>query len=198
MVPQPLPFSPTPSSSSSSSEGSPLPLEVHYMLSSSQHGSSSARPFEWNLIEDPVKLVNREREYLVNPSLLAQPATSPGVPELKIVCEALAWTIIVQPSPFYNSICVTVGDVLQQLYQALRLQVSKGELAAIYHTRPDHRQAIDRAWETRCQMSADRRREQSKGIRRVDCLLGATRFGGFKVVREKAGSTELALMLKLR
>ena len=196
MASQPLPFSPA--LSSSSSGGSPLGLEVHYMLAAAQHGNASSRPFEWNLTEDPVKLVDRQREYLVNPSLLSQPATSPGVAELKIVCESLAWTIVVRPSPHYQSICVTVGDVLQQLYQALRLSVSKEELSAIYYSRPDHREVIDRAWETRCQMSADRRRETSRGIRRVDCLLGVTRFGGFKVVREKAGSTELALMLKVR
>ncbi|KIP06290.1 hypothetical protein PHLGIDRAFT_56565, partial [Phlebiopsis gigantea 11061_1 CR5-6] len=139
---------------------------------------SSSRPFEWNLIEDPVKLVDSQREYLVNPSLLAQPATSPGVAELKIVCESLAWTIVVRPDPYYQSICVTVGDVLQQLYKSLRQSVSKEELSAIYYSRPDHRQAIDRAWETRCQMSTDPRGEQRRGIRRVDCLLGVTKFGG--------------------
>lgn len=198
---QPLPSSPAFSSTSSSSSGSgsPLGLAVNEILSAMLHKSSSTRPFEWNLLEDPVRaLGGSSRQYLIPPAKLAEPATVPPVAELKIQCETLAWMIVIHPSQFYGNICVTVGDVIQQLYASLRLRVSSDELEAMYRTRPDLRDPVTRAYHMRCEMSANRAVEEKKGVRRVDCLMGTTRFAGFKVVRSKPESIELSLMLKLR
>lgn len=197
-----VPMSPGASSSSSSASGSPLGLAVHDLLSRELHAHGNTRPFDWNMIDSPVMALgpgaHSQYEYLLPPARLAEPATTPPAAEVRIQCEFLPWTIAVRPSPFYGNIFVTVGDVLQQLYEALRLQVSADELRAVQAMRGESEDAVVRAYAARCAAAHHRRDEEKKGVRRVDCLKGTTRFGGIKVVRAKPQSVELALMLKLR
>jgi hypothetical protein len=78
-----------------------------------------------------------------------------------------------------NGTFVTVGDVLDAIYRSLRANVS----AAEYHTLPS-RKAMDRvssAYELRCQRIRDHRassEERRRGLRRVDLLMGLTKFMG--------------------
>ncbi|GJE98719.1 hypothetical protein PsYK624_149540 [Phanerochaete sordida] len=195
---QPLPPSPAAGSSPSSS---PLPLVVSDLLSSSLHMHVQTRPFQWDLLTDPVRLATPSdppvMEYLLQPTQLAMPATTPPVVELKIIHPALPWGINVTASRYYGNICVTVGDVLQQLYQALRFSVTPSEFNMMQQNKPHDAAAVSNAFEHRAQRAAryggDERR---KGIRRVDFLMDRTQFAGFDVVIRQDGV--LLLQLNVR
>ncbi|EKM56719.1 uncharacterized protein PHACADRAFT_254006 [Phanerochaete carnosa HHB-10118-sp] len=194
---QPLP----PSPSLSSSGGSPLPLVVNDLVSTSRHKHVQTRPFQWDLLSDPVRLATPSdppvMEYLLQPAQLAAPATTPAVADVRIMHPHLPWVVNVSASRYYGNIYVTVGDVLQQLYQALRLSVSQLEYDTTVRLNTGLAPRIQGAFERRVQRAAqygvDERR---KGLRRVDFLMGDTQFAGFKVVTGQDGG--LLLLLHVR
>lgn len=201
---QPLPSSPSLSASSSSSGGSPLPLVVNDLISTSLHKHIQTRPFQWDLLSDPVRLATPSdpraspvMEYILQPAQLAAPATTPPVVDVKVMHPHLPWVITISASRYYGNIFATVGDVLQQLYQALRLNVSQLEFDTTVRINPSFAPRIQGAFERRMQKAgsygADERR---KGLRRVDLLMGETQFAGFKVVKGKDGEPMLLLHVR--
>ncbi|KAM5543592.1 hypothetical protein V8D89_002843 [Ganoderma adspersum] len=66
-------------------------------------------------------------------ALVREPATSPPLPSLAIICDYLPWTIVVVPTPgaLWTTSYVTVGDVLHTLFRTLRLGATEHELGAL-------------------------------------------------------------------
>ncbi|KAF8587748.1 hypothetical protein K439DRAFT_1630359 [Ramaria rubella] len=105
-------------------------------------------------------------------------ATSPPVPHLRIQCEHLPWPIEVHPSAHSGAGVVTVGDVLEAIYRALRHRVRGTEYYAS-STEVQHR--VRDAYLRRCkrnQSMSGRAYETNNGLRRVDWLMKNTIFQG--------------------
>ncbi|KAH9916022.1 uncharacterized protein B0H18DRAFT_1087395 [Fomitopsis serialis] len=119
----------------------------------------------------------------LNPALLAEPATHPGLPSLTIICDLLPWSITITPT---RSHVVSVGDVLHALYRMLRIAVSQTELGVLP---PDTLTRVHGAFHTRHKMLPDARsraEEKQKGVKRVDFLMDLRRFAGLSIVMSGA------------
>ncbi|EIW78110.1 hypothetical protein CONPUDRAFT_42611, partial [Coniophora puteana RWD-64-598 SS2] len=109
---------------------------------------------------------------------LSQPATNPPIAALMIRCETLPWRLTIHPSENTTSV-VTVSDVLEQLYRFFR----RGATAEEYKALPSqaHRDSVAEAYRVRCMRAgaASFEGERRKGLKRVDFLVGHTKFLGF-------------------
>ncbi|EIW78106.1 hypothetical protein CONPUDRAFT_36415, partial [Coniophora puteana RWD-64-598 SS2] len=107
---------------------------------------------------------------------LREPATNPPMAALTLKCEMLPWQLTIWPSG--GASVVTVSDVLEQLYRFLRL----GATAEEYKALPSqaHRDAVAEAYRARCMRAgaASFEIERRKGLKRVDFLVGHTKFLG--------------------
>ena len=118
---------------------------------------------------------------------LSEPATQPPLPCLNISSHLLPYSIVVLPSqPHLPNSFVTVSDVLRALHRALSMGVTRDEL----HELPseDVRSQVGAVYERRVGAHSDwRTRESEKrwGIRRIDLLLGQTRFMGLSVANKR-------------
>ncbi|KAI0641426.1 hypothetical protein C8Q79DRAFT_919451 [Trametes meyenii] len=125
-------------------------------------------------------------QYPVTARVAAEPATTPPVSTITVVCEHLPWTITVVPRPDarWAAPYVTAGDVLHTLYRALRLAVTVAELNTVDAA---HQQRIHDAYGVRWPRAARpdaREAERAKGIKRVDFLGDARVFRGLSLVPE--------------
>ncbi|KAG7094569.1 hypothetical protein E1B28_005397 [Marasmius oreades] len=108
--------------------------------------------------------------------LLSEPAITPVVPSLVLTTHLLPWSITIYAS---NGYYVTVRDVLEGIYRALRKNVTHKE----YNSIPSHpdRARVNEAYERRYSRVRDyyaSREEKQGGVKRVDFLRGRTRFMG--------------------
>lgn len=100
---------------------------------------------------------------------------------MKIVSPHLPWTIIAVAAPG-NQAFVTVGDVLDAIYHALRTSITSEEFHML-PTERDRRRASS-AYEERYRRIHTVREyedEKRRGVRRVDFLMGHTRFMGLSL-----------------
>ncbi|TFY63875.1 hypothetical protein EVJ58_g2983 [Rhodofomes roseus] len=141
------------------------------------HGTSSSRRRQQNV---PTTYGSPSP---LNPALLAEPATHPGLPSLTIICDMLPWSITITPSRTHF---VSVGDVLHALYRMLRLAVTETEVGVLP---PDTRVRVHSAFHARHKMLPDARsraEEKQKGVKRVDFLMDLRRFAGLSIVMSGA------------
>lgn len=97
---------------------------------------------------------------------------------LKLTAPGLPWAIRVKPSPAFPY--VTVGDVLYELYNNLHSTVKKDEWEMNSKAVQD---SVSGAWHYRLDgisNYADRLKEGSRGVRRIDFLLGHTCVRGLR------------------
>ncbi|KAJ7459331.1 hypothetical protein FB451DRAFT_1046278 [Mycena latifolia] len=155
-----------------SPEDPPSPIldraQIHFLLS---FAPFTPPRVDYNLAH-PLHTLNPQ----LTPSFL-DPATYPPLASLTVLSRHIAWPIFVYPSSI--GAFVSVLDVLMAVSASLRLAVRRAE----YDTLPagDARQSVDDAYFARCRMVADegeRRIEALKGVKRVDFLVGKTRFLG--------------------
>ncbi|EPS98262.1 hypothetical protein FOMPIDRAFT_59060 [Fomitopsis schrenkii] len=136
----------------------------------------------WDLITSPSAAAvptARGSPSPLHPSLLAEPATHPGLPSLTVICDMLPWSVSITPARTH---VVTVGDVLYALYRMLRIAVTETELGVLP---PETQTRVHTAFHTRHKMLADARaraEEKQKGVKRVDFLLDFRRFAGLSIV----------------
>jgi hypothetical protein len=115
--------------------------------------------------------------------LLSEPALYPASSTITLLTEALPWSVTVTTKSKF----VTLFDVLQALHSSLRLQVTKVEWASLSRASQD---VIAASFHRRVDGFSDRvKREKQlgKGIRRLDFLVGRTRFFGISPFGEKPG-----------
>lgn len=177
---------------------SPAGLQVNPLLASSSYAGASQRPFAWDLRDRPSDIAPQpssyDAAYPIPAASLALSATTPPAYRLEIRCTQLPWKFTVTPSQRFKNIYVTVGDVMGELYNALRLQISQEEFQMACGRNPEYRQVVEAAFERRVARSRSPREERAKGIRRVDLLGDSTVFAGFEGV---VGDTT-TLMLNVR
>jgi hypothetical protein len=111
--------------------------------------------------------------------ILPEPAVVPPLPLLAVVCPDIPWLITVSPSSSKPDAFVTVADVLLTIYCGLRLAVHPDE----YNALPSHedKHKVNAAYGNRYVRIADHaacEEEKRKGVKRVDFLMGRTRFLG--------------------
>ncbi|KAJ3891788.1 hypothetical protein GG344DRAFT_46676 [Lentinula edodes] len=167
----------TSSSRSSHSEDSkpsrhiPAPItRIHYLLAFSPY---QLPPIPYHLSTHP-----SITKSFISADVLSEPATDPPVSSLIITCPHLQWEFTVTPSSRKAS-CVSVIDVLYALYRGLRIAVHPVEYKAL--PSPEAVANVNEAYYSRCNSILEaqaRQEEQSKGIKRVDFLIGRTRFLG--------------------
>ena len=118
---------------------------------------------------------------------LSEPATHPPLPCLNISTHLLPYSIVVLPSqPHLPNSFVTVSDVLCTLYRALSMGVTHDELDQL--PSDDVRSQVKAVYERRVHAHPDwwtRESEKRWGIRRIDLLLGQTRFMGLSVAEKR-------------
>ncbi|KAJ8081442.1 hypothetical protein AAF712_012259 [Marasmius tenuissimus] len=105
--------------------------------------------------------------------LLAEPAVTPALSSLVLTTHHLPWSITIFPS---NGYYVTVRDMLDAIYHALRKNVSQHE----YQSCRD-KLRVNEAYQRRYSRIRDyhaSRQEKASGVKRVDFLCGKTRFMG--------------------
>ncbi|KDR69401.1 hypothetical protein GALMADRAFT_255890 [Galerina marginata CBS 339.88] len=118
-----------------------------------------------------------------------EPATNPPVGFLSITSPYLPWTIKVLPS---KGSFVTFEDVLSSIYRTLRTNISSSEFN-LFPSSNDQRRAT-RAYEQRYRRQRSARiydEEKRGGMKRVDFLMGHTRFLGISNVGRRPDEWQL-------
>ncbi|KAF7300173.1 hypothetical protein MKEN_01340900 [Mycena kentingensis (nom. inval.)] len=115
--------------------------------------------------------------------MLAEPAVYPAVAQLTLVTPHLPWSVPVSAGAASNGRYVSVADVVDALYATLRRGASAGEYGMLGSEKL--MRAVAREYTRRCERvnaGGARRRvveeEKRGGVRRVDFLMGYTRFVG--------------------
>ncbi|KAF8192250.1 hypothetical protein K438DRAFT_1675147 [Mycena galopus ATCC 62051] len=105
-----------------------------------------------------------------------EPAVYPPQPTISIVTQHLPWTITVAAS---NGRYVTVSDVLNALYRSLRANVTASEFSAL-GTQKLKRRATEAYTHRYMRLQGHRgyAEEKKQGVKRVDFLMGCTKFRG--------------------
>ena len=135
------------------------------------HPLLESAAFIWDLIENPTTIV--VHNYKISSRLLVEQATNPPLPALSITSTLLPWTIHVRTS---NRSYVTLEDLFDAIYHSLRINIATNEFISLHQT--DQTRAT-RAYEQRYRRFRDitaHDHEQRGGMKRVDFLMGRTRF----------------------
>ncbi|KDR67080.1 hypothetical protein GALMADRAFT_80144 [Galerina marginata CBS 339.88] len=114
--------------------------------------------------------------HTVSSRALCEPATNPPLGFISMTSPYLPWTIKVYAS---NRSYVTLEDVYESIYRSLRANVTPSEFNS-FPTPNDQRRAT-RAYEQRYRRQRSTRiyeEEKRGGMKRVDFLMGHTRFLG--------------------
>lgn len=151
----------------------------HPKPSSRYSGPPRAHPYletngiVWDLVENPSTAM-RSKHHLSSRALL-EPATEPPMPFIIITCTYLPWQFKVSA---LNGKYVTIEDMLEALYRSLRVNITQPEFNSFPSER-DQRRAT-RAYEDRYRRLRGSRYDEEKrsGMKRVDFLMGRTRFVG--------------------
>ncbi|KAF8879374.1 hypothetical protein BD779DRAFT_1552009 [Infundibulicybe gibba] len=107
---------------------------------------------------------------------LSEPATSPPLRSMTVTSPHLPWSIKVYPS---RHSVITVSDVLQGIYNALRTNLSASEFYALPTHK--HQRRATAAYEARYRRIRGAHaydEEKRSGLKRVDYLMDNTRFAG--------------------
>lgn len=144
-------------------------IQVHFLLAFSRNNPPSV---QYDLSLPPQAITT-----MYSLDTFFAPATSPALQRLSIYCPRLDWFIPVSGS--LPGGIISVLDVLCCIYRGLRAGIQ----AAEYHALPSPEAAhiVNMAYLNRCAFIVDdgaRSRELLKGVKKVDFLMGRTRFGG--------------------
>lgn len=152
-------------------QGFPI-LGVHPFL-----GYSSSPAITYDLRESPSTLSSTHRG--LPRSTLFQPATSPPTSHLTIISPHLPWRITIK----HTSSAVTVHDVLSELYRVLRKPITSQEYHSLLPSDRERRRVADAYKDRYRHARGDTQYDEEKrnGVRRVDFLMGKTRFHGLGV-----------------
>ncbi|KAF8967254.1 hypothetical protein BDZ97DRAFT_1656512 [Flammula alnicola] len=163
----------------------PTPYTIPYApskhLKSSRYvGSVRAHPLlemgaiTWDVMDHPSTI---RRDYNSVPNhTFREAATNPPLAYLSITSPHLPWVIKVYAS---NGSFVTLEDVFTTIYRALRINITPAEFSSL--PSPNDQRRATRAYEQRYRRQRSTRiyeEEKRGGMKRVDFLMGCTRFFG--------------------
>lgn len=147
------------------------PMQIHFLLAYAPYTEPA---LHWDMTLPPASI-----EYQFSSHAFSEPATSPPMSSLIIYHSSLKYEIEVVPPQASSGAVVTVSDVLTKLYRELRLSIHPIEYADLKDE--EIRKQVDNAYYARCSRIHDRGerlQEQQKGIKKIDFLMGSTRFLG--------------------
>ncbi|KAF8069275.1 hypothetical protein FPV67DRAFT_1116715 [Lyophyllum atratum] len=151
--------------------------QASYMSTVRMHAllqSSSSPALNFDLTQHPSTITSHHQG--ISQRALSEPATKPPLASLTLLIPHLPWTVTVHASygPY-----VTVTDVLEGIYRKLRANISSHEFNSLPSEKD--RRRVTSAYEQRYRRirgSRDYEDEKRQGVRRVDFLMGHTRFMG--------------------
>ena len=161
---------------------------LNSLLTSSSTGTAfHPVHLDWDIRRAPYRA--RVAGRVVSAHDLAQPATFPSVPAIRIISDLLAedWVITA-----HNSTGVTIEDILTAIYATLRAPLTQPEwecMSSMQRTR------IEEVFYARCEASRDFDRTRYGGVRRMDCLLHTTVFAGLSSLMDRNSRWEVVLTL---
>jgi hypothetical protein len=126
----------------------------------------------WDMVEKPSTMTLNN--YPLSSRLLLEQATSPSLPAFSIKSIHLPWTINVRAS---NRSYVTLEDLFESIYRSLRTNITTNEFILLPHQKDQAR--ATRAYEKRYRRfrnNSAHDEEKRGGMKRVDFLMGRTRF----------------------
>ncbi|KDR65008.1 hypothetical protein GALMADRAFT_260377 [Galerina marginata CBS 339.88] len=130
----------------------------------------------WNLLDPPSTITRDHRP--IQSRMFLEPATHPPLSVITIISPYLPWIIKVHAShrPY-----LTVGDVFNAVYRYLRTNITKAEFNSLRSVNSLSQQRATCAYEWRYRRHRDARvyrAEKNGGMKRVDLLMGNSRFIG--------------------
>ncbi|KAJ7063823.1 hypothetical protein C8F01DRAFT_1081240 [Mycena amicta] len=191
----PLIVSPPGWSSTSSSPGPYTPPDAISSTHAKAHALlafSEVPLLTYNLTRSP-RTLTTPYPHGISTGRLAEPAVYPPQHELTLVSPHLPFSITVVAGG--SSGYVTVNDLLDGIYHALRKYVTAAEYTTL--GKPKLMRSMARAYERRCDraMRHDGKRaydqEKREGLRQVDFLMGYTKFMGLSPTTKGAHVWEL-------
>ncbi|KAF9473225.1 hypothetical protein BDN70DRAFT_817565 [Pholiota conissans] len=123
---------------------------------------------------DPPSAISRHHQS-ISSRAWKEAATSPPLPRISITIANFPWKFDVYAS---NGSYVTFEDVINKIYSSLRKNITGEDFATVSSS--DQNRAT-RAYEQRYRRQRSKVAyddEKRKGMKRVDFLMGYTRFGG--------------------
>jgi len=152
-------------------------MQIHFLLAYTPYSEPA---LVWDLSHPPpYSSIMDMHAPQIPTQALAEPATSPPLPSLFITHPSLKWNVEVLPQESIPGAFVCVGDVVDTLYRELRHPIHPIEYAEV--SEGEMRSAVDATYYQRCGRIANfeaRKMEEQKGIKRIDLLVGRTRFMG--------------------
>jgi hypothetical protein len=158
-------------------------MHIHILLAFTPYGDPA--------IQYDLSLPLSTLEKQISPEEFSEAATHPPVSSLRITCPHFQWPIVVSPSSRSVSF-VTVLDVFDAVYRALRVPVHPTEYKQLPSS--DATRNVNAAYYHRCERVGDldeRKLEESKGVKRVDFLVGKNQFLGLSGTHEGPDIWEL-------
>lgn len=158
------------------------PIRSHPLL-------RTAAPMTWDLVDHPSTA--RHTYQAISRRVLSEPATFPSTSFLRIDSPHLPWMVKVYAS---NGSFVSLADVLDAIYHSLRKNITSQEFDSL-PTSDDRRRATQ-AYEQRYRRqrsSQDYKTEKQGGMKRIDFLMGHTRFLGISNYSRRSGEWSLSV-----
>jgi len=170
----------------------------------------------WDLRDFPLsstgaRPVTSVRGGALTESDLVQPATTPPVQSLVITCGLFPepWPITAVGNARSSSIflggihgdgdvdrwAVTVLDVLNAIHTCLQKQLTHDEWGRMC---VKHQQRVSAVFDARWRMAPDPAGTHACGVRRMDCLLKCTWFGGLSIISRSVAEYGEGCILTLR
>lgn len=128
----------------------------------------------WDMMDHPSTISRHHQS--VSSRVWSEPATNPPMPFIVITIPHFAWKFNVYAS---NHSFVTFEDVVHSVYRSLRKNITQSEFHAA--ASPAEQRQASRAYEHRYRRQRSTRayeEEKRGGMKRVDFLMGRTRFVG--------------------
>jgi hypothetical protein len=158
-------------------------VHIHNILRFPTHGYTAKPALAWDLTLPAAAATASYDQRSLVPPILAEAATDPPLPAIKLMCSALPWPIVINSA--HPRVGVTVADMLNGVYFYLRLPVSEAE----FHTLPSQARAeVTMSFKNRYRRirnDVEYEREKSKGVKRIDFLMGRVQWAGLS--SSKAG-----------
>jgi len=165
-------------------------VQLNHLLASSPTGTAHFPPVpvDWDVRYPPHRAA-RVAGQVVSAQHRSQPATLPGIANLRVISDLLSEDWVVTA---HNPTGVTIEDVLAAIYTGLHAPLTQFEWECMS---PMQRTRVEEVFYTRCGASRDFDRTRYGGIRRVDCLLHTTVFAGLSSLVYRNNRWEVVLTL---
>ena len=129
----------------------------------------------WDLMLNP-STITLNNCYSLSSRMLVEQATTPALPALSIISIHFPWSIDVHAS---NGSYVTLEDLFDSVYHSLRTNVTANEYDLLVLPHKDDKKRAARAYKQRYERIRNisaQDEEKRGGMKRIDFLMGRTRF----------------------